>query len=486
MDTIFTFALDSMPLNNDSHWPTDYDARFVAEAVLRTLYTEDHRAGSIVPSAALAIEGLADGRRWRVHLDPTLRWSDGLPLTAADALRSAERAVNHPRAGLSGLLGGSGPAGPARPIDEATIEYHFQRPVSFAPALFTLPQLAPARPGGTGYDAPSLGEYRVTAATGNALSLRRHPFGVSADPVADQLRFTSFADVDSALLAFDRGAVDVSPTTSFGIPELARYVEHPGLFARDVAIFGNLEFGVRSGALRDSADLRSALGRALDRARLGTALGGLVRPMYGHTRAWMPEDTGPPVTEPGTLTGSQVDRIRASLGEGVDLRYADFTPNGAVVEELCRQLTALLDITVVPRAMSYPQYVRAVLRDDHALLYTLTTAEFPHPAALLLPWRTDGGQARRSGFSDPGLDDLFDAACAHPEADGGDRMWVAADERWLQLMPRVPLLQVRSHSVHQPRIGGFHLTSAGLVAFHRLMTGASGPVPGRDRKARTS
>lgn len=478
MNTSIAAGLDSMPLNDDSHWPSDYDARLVASATVRTLLVEDAATGAVGPCAAVSAECLDDGRRWRVRLDRSLRWSDGAHLSAEHVVRSVERAAPHPRAGLHALLDRRRAA---VAVDDEVVEIGFARPVGFAPALLTLPQLAPSRTPGTRLGDVSLGDFRLVGRTDRTLTLHRQPHAADRDDAVHAIEFRCFDDIAAALGAFDRGELDLSPTTSFRVEDVARYRGHEGFHARDVSILACLEFGRRAPALREDADARAALGFALDRHRLARAVGGLLSPALGHSGAW-PDGPADPVPGPVPPTPDQVRALRAALGTRVSIGHSDFTPNGEVVAELCDQLGELLGVRAEPRCLSYEEYVRAVVREDFALLYTLTTADFPHPASVLLPWRGGGAQARRAGVADPELDRRVDLACAEPDPVAARRAWRHADDRWLDLMPRVPLARVRSHSV-QRGVGRYAVSSAGIVPFDDLVVRPAPALAGKEPHA---
>ncbi|MFD9123326.1 ABC transporter substrate-binding protein [Kitasatospora sp. NPDC059571] len=471
-------ALDSAPLSSDRHWPADYDARLVGESLIRTLVPAASDPGQVgIPTggSATAVERLNRDGCWRVRLDESLHWSDGTGLSAADVLRSASRIAEHPRSTAFRLLfGGADRDFPVQAVDDATLEFTFARPLSFARELLTLPQLAPVHSAGGQIGAPSLGDYELAAMTENIIRVTRHAY--AQEPSGrnpESLEFRVHPQLADAMGAFSRGLVDISPTTSFGRAELAAFGSHKNLLSRNISIFGSLEFGAEAPGLASRPDLRHALGAALDRRRLVESCPGLVSEFWEQTGPWKrPAEVVSPGA-PVVPSGAQVDGIRAALGRELEIPYADFSPNGAIVSEVCRQLADLFGITAAPRPVSYRTYVRTVLSQRHSLLYTLTTADFPHPAALLLPWRSDSPHARRSGFADSALDGAIDEASA--AIDRADELWRLADLRWLTLMPRVPLVQVRAHCVHSDRVSDVRLSAGGLIDFGRLALSPHSP-----------
>ncbi|MFG3284435.1 ABC transporter substrate-binding protein [Streptomyces sp. NPDC048111] len=467
-------------MNADIHWPADYDARFVGEAVLGTLCVEAD-GGPPAPGSAIAVERADGGRRWRVTLRPGATWSDGRRLAPQDALRSARAILERPRSAPARLLYPHGPKDPAVETGPDTLEYRFDRPVTYAPALFTLPQFAPSPPAGP--TRPVLGPYEISERTDDAIVMvLRDTLDNDGSHRPSRLEFRVYETTAQALQALARGDVDVSPTTSFSAHDVAAHRGHPGHQSRGISLFGSLEFGKRSGELVARPDLRRALGRALDREDVARRCPGLVIPFLDQTAPWCPSAGLPPVLPP---TAREIEAVRRELGTSIEIGHADFVPNGTVVGAVCDQLADVFGIMAVPRPLSYHAYVRSVLSRDHGLLYTLTAADFPHPAALLSPWRSDAAGARRAGFADTALDRLLDAASEETDPAAQQTLWSESNARWADLMPRIPLIQVRAHCVHSGRVSGVRLNSTGLIDFRRLATDPDAPTAdGRFEEAR--
>jgi ABC-type transport system substrate-binding protein len=464
-----TLAIDTAPLNSDPYWPADYDGCLVSEAIIRTLVSpwSPPDGSSVGEGAAIEIERQGSGDRWRVHLDTSLSWSDGEPLSVVHVIQSVMRIMDRQHSMLFRLLRiGDGGELPIQIVDESRVDFWFARPLSFAPALFALPQLAPRHLAGNHVGAPVLGDYELASESADEIVLTYHKH--MREPAAvhrpERLTFKVFSRLESAIAGFSRGDVDISPITSFGPSEIEAFSNHKNHVARDILIFGALDFGVKATL---KPELRHTLGMALDRGRITQSCPDLVRPFLGQTDPWYGEPStapGAPRTEP---SGVLVDQVRAALGKEIEIPYADFNPNREIVTETCRQLAEVFGITATGRPLSYLQYVKAVISRRFALLYTLTVAEFPHPASLLMPWRSDNPNAQRLKFSDAILDDAIDRASESFDDEQHD-LWRSADHRWLDLMPRIPLVQVRAHCVHSTRVSDVRLSASGLVDYRRL------------------
>ena len=471
MGSSVTLAIDAAPLSNDYYWPADYDGRFVAEGLIRTLVPAWPSAGSnsLERGAAAAIDCLDGGERWRIHLDTSLSWSNGESLSAAHIVQAVARVLDHPRSQLLQLLRTAGPGDlPIQVVDDSCVDFLFMRPLAFARKLFTVPQLAPQHVAGNQVGAPVLGDYELTSASQDSIVLARHSHSRQSPERhhPDRLIFKIFPQLASAISSFNRGEIDISPTTSFGPSEIAAFSSHEGHVAKDILIFGNLDFGDHASL---DPDVRRTLGLSLDRNRITQSCGDLVRPFWAQTSPWYREEAAEPglTIPPADPSGLQVDRVRAAVRTDIEIPYADFNPNQNIVTEICRQLSEIFGITAIPRPLGYRQYVKAALSRRFVMLYTLTAAEFSHPASLLLPWRSNSPNAQRLKFADAALDSAIDRASANSD-DQQRALWRSADQRWLTLMPRIPLVQVRAHCVHGNRISDVRLSSCGLVDFGQL------------------
>lgn len=245
MPSSVALALDAVPLGDDLRRPVDYDARLVAEACVGTLCQEAPGEPDPQPHAALGLRPLNGGLRWRLAPDPQARWSNGLPLLPTHVVAGIRDAAAKDRQ-LGRFL---------RPCDEAaaetpdgSVELRLTAPTGFLPALLTLPQLAPLRPG---CDAV-LGPYTPagTGPSGGPRLVRHEHTGPEGLP--DELRFPVFKDLAGAVSAFRVGTIDATPTTSFAIPDAVLLADDPDLMARPVALVASLEFGRRCRRLRDA------------------------------------------------------------------------------------------------------------------------------------------------------------------------------------------------------------------------------------------
>jgi ABC-type oligopeptide transport system substrate-binding subunit len=468
-----------MPLNDDFHWPVDYNGRLVAGAIVGSLFVEDEIMGSPRPYRAASTICLEGGRRWQVQISDTY-WSDGVRLSVDHLRMAVERILTRPNRVVARHFFPTRTEDQrqaVRILDEKTIEYRFARPIRFVPHLLTMPQFAPCRGSDSEASAPALGPYRLAKRERYGFVLHQNQRAArSRSKFVGRLVFRQFSDTESALAAYKKGTVDVTPTTSFGKDEMRAFVEHPNLLSRNVSMFGYLEFGASLPAFRKSHRLRAALGALIDRHELADRLPGLIRPLWDQSVFNRPEqkavskhlitDANRSTSRPDAcITSEMVDALREGCRGSLEIAYANFIPNADVVGEICAQLRSRLGVEVRKSSLTYHEYVKAAITGDHCLLYSLTAADFTHPAAIFSPWRSDGSLATGMGFGDPALDRRIEAAesCADPSEE--PKLWRDVSDIWLDLMPRIPILQVRANCLFSSRINDLHLTPGGLIPF---------------------
>ncbi|SDM53116.1 ABC-type transport system, substrate-binding protein [Allokutzneria albata] len=432
------FGLDALPVTRDPHWPVDVNGRLLAGALLRPLW--DNGFGSAVDA-----ESLDGAKLWRVTLSDELRWSDGRPLAAEDAVRAASRAIERRPGSVSAV----------RAVDSRTVEYQFDRPVGYAQHVLSMPRFAPSR------DDLVLGPYAVSSWTSSEIVLERNPWHAFGPDQPKRLVFRLTKTPDEILAAYANGEIDVTPITSFGPHELSAIADRPDLVRRDILLYGSLDFGSRSGELGTAARLRAALGRLLRRAEIAAATGGTARPCWSPLQPWFGE-----VSE---QDGFDAAELRAACPDGrLHIDYADYTPNAEVVEEIARQIREAIGVEVTSAAHPFEDYIKLAVSREHCLLYTLTAPEYPHPAAVLGPWASTGAQARHAGFADTEFDALVTEACALPDSEAA-APWMDAAWRWCEVMPKISLLQVRAHGLCAPRVGGLDLAMDGTMPMRNLV-----------------
>lgn len=450
-----------MPLHRDLHTPVDYSSVLLGECVLRRLFTDVGTARG----AALDARCLDDGRQWQITLDDELTWSDGWSdgdaLHADDAARgflgSLERRSNGATMFASMPSGDGG--SPARVLGKSVVEYRFDRPVGFARELLSQPQFAPRRNGfdGSGREL-SLGAYSVSHWSPDAVTLTANR---SSSDVPDSVRFVHVAQAAHAVELYERGELDATSPTGFGLEQVRALSGRPDAVVTPIDIFGTLDFGrLAPRGWLSSADARRTLSTVLNRAELEVCTSGLVIPWRWPGSAALGE--GAPE---GTAAPQDLEALRRAVDGPLDIAFSDFDPNAEIALELAGQLERTLGVPVSTTRLSFDAYVRAAARHDHCLLFALTMPAFSHPAGSLSDWRSTGRSARQHGVADSVLDSRLDDAESCLDAGGAGHLWERVVTRWSEILPKIPVARVCAWFLRGKGKEIVRVTPSGLLLF---------------------
>ncbi len=461
-------SLDAMPLLRDLHLPVDYSARLIAESVLRRLFTEDEKNAA---GCAVESECLDDGRRWRISINDGLRWSDGRRLKAEDVLHGLEHAINGRSNGASLFLSSETDGGesPLQVLSPTTVEYRFDRPIAFAPALLSLPAFAPRRADGdrNGQEL-SLGSHVVAQWTADVITLRHHDFTSAEDASPGELRYLHVPTAADAVARYEAGELDATSPTGFGVDQVRALDGRPDAVSTPIDIFGTLDFGRHAPRTwLASAGARRALSGLLQRSALESCTHGLALPWH-----W----PGPDALGPGAAETAPEDQdlelLRRGIESPLDIAYAAFDPNAEIAVEVAAQIGLALGMQVTTSRLSFEEYVRASASREYCMLYSLTVPAFCHPAGYLSDWRSTGRAARRSGIADPVLDARLDVAESCLDSGTAEGHWEQVVTRWCELMPKIPLVRVRAWFLRGERVANLYVPPSGLVLFGRTASEA--------------
>lgn len=245
------------------------------------------RGGSAGPDVAASWSVDEEGLAWTFTLDPAAAWSDGTPITPADALFTIDVAAQLGVeggyfAGLSTELG----------TDASTFIIRTPREVASLPVALGALALLPAHifeglpveeiPSSDGARrGVSSGPFRVTALTSSAAALERRSdllagdlgrIGGAADSVtAIALRF--YPDGSAALDAWGRDEIDL--IAGLERDEVQRGSEHRGSSIElGSTVFTGIATNLRPGAILRNSALRRGLFALLDPEWITTRYGG--------------------------------------------------------------------------------------------------------------------------------------------------------------------------------------------------------------------
>ena len=238
--------------------------------------------GRPVPDLASGWDASADAKTFTFHLRPDLHWSDGAPLTAADARFTL--AVLQGDALARSPVGQAWSGITAKAADDLTITYTLSSPSAGFPTLAGLgliPDHAlkqrPAQSLAEVVDAPTSGSFYVAHTDRDRLELKRNP-RAERRPFLDEIDFRLFNSERDAVAALVDGHIDALAQLT---PDDADHVGSSSgrrLLRTGSFSYVQLVFNQKQLFLADVA-VRKAIALAIDRqAMIAHTLRGYARP----------------------------------------------------------------------------------------------------------------------------------------------------------------------------------------------------------------
>lgn len=322
-----------------------------------------------VPDLAAGLVESVDGLTYAIPLQNGLRWSDGSPITALDALATIDwvQSAGFPDPTLAADWKGVGAT-----LSGSVLLLTLPAPrASFAVTLTELPILplgtrSPSTIAGLAAHAtsplPTSGPYMVVGRTGTTITLATNPYA-NPGPRLRRVVLEPVTSFQSAASAFASGLVDAVLATTPA--ERAQLLRRKGSRAHDLLTFGmvDLLFNERAPGL-DDVTVRRAIAEAVDRASIVSGpLGGLGVAQAGPIPAgirWISAGQPPPpavqaaeaaLDAAGWVVGAGGGRSRDGVALSFDLSVADAAPLPAVAQVIAGQLGVLgiaVDVSVVP------------------------------------------------------------------------------------------------------------------------------------------
>jgi ABC-type transport system substrate-binding protein len=460
----------------------------VAEAVSEGLTARDAR-GQVVPGLAQSWRVSDDGLSIVFRLRPA-QFADGTPVTAADAVRSMERA----RAGRAGPLARDllqGVTAVSAPV-ETVVELRLSTPQPELLELLATPMLA-IRAGGRRATAGAFLVEGNGAAEDRAAGDKLAAAGQPAEPVrlVPNPRFHGAERValraatvtvqrpEEAVRRFNMGEADMvlgGGLDGLGAARVTARRETLLLEQPRAALL--LLVNQRNEALAD-ARVRRALLLAIDREALGQTLFGSAAavPLFGVTPATLGgRSTQPPEWAARPFVARQESARQllaeagfdAALGGGrrlvLQVAITDAAGDTRLMERVGADLAAVgVDLKLARRAPeAHAEAVRAG-RFDLALVQRETPVDSPLP--FLQPLRC-GRNAHGVCLAD--ADRLLAESWSAPTRASRLAMLAEAEQMWVEDGAAIGLVQPLGWSLVSPRISGFAANPTGSHALRHL------------------
>jgi ABC-type transport system substrate-binding protein len=418
-----------------------------------------------------APEVSADGKRWRLALRPGVKLSSGRPLAASDVVASLRRARRGPHGHLLAVvrsfeLESGAPAAPA------ALLIHLHRRTPTLPYLLAAPfaaiavpqRVAGHRSDGRGSFAPltqflGSGPFRLHARTATGLQLKANAGHFAGRPYLDELQLTLFERASAEVATFQVGGLQVSlrGTSVFG--GRPRHPSSEVESSPSTLVF--LGVGRGKPYLADR-DLRLALLRGIDRARLGRlASVGRAEIADGPVCARLARPAPPRLAFDRTLANRLLakaaaahEALRRDAAQGrlklsllVDAsRFEDAVVAGQLVADLDR-----IGIAATVESQPAAEYQARLDEGRFDLVLARQPQQVPLTAAALASALAAGGDRQAAVRCMLG-------GCG---ATGG----VREATLFMRRLPLVPLVHVGARVFYDARLGQLRLSTLGLVRY---------------------
>lgn len=479
-DEVLRRGLGPEPDSLDIHQAQGLAALQVLRDLHEGLVTFDP-AGELVGGAAERWEVDDAGVRYRFHLRPDLRWSNGDALLADDFVRGWQAAVAPasqartagllaPVAGARAVIAGRGDPSSLgiRALDDRTLEIELEQATPWFPELLAHPVSFALHPEAIGdvLERPVSGPYRLLEAVPRShLALGKNPAWHGAETVAlDRIDYLPIEDPGSELSRFRAGEIHITETIPPGrhdwlaenLPEALRITPYVGSFW--------LGLNLARPPLGEAPSLRRALSLAIDRDTLTRVVMGA-----GEVPAWTVVPPGlpgyrPPRDPAESLTQEEREArarelyARAGYGDGRPLRLQLRFNTSAQHRRMAVAVAAMWKQVLGVRTELLHEEWKVFVNNRRQGLLTQAfrggwIADYADPVSFLDLFR--GGEALNNTFYDePDYDRLLDTAAGYA---GAQRLELLQQAETLLLRdtPVIPLYYYVSRHLVDPRVRGF-------------------------------
>jgi ABC-type transport system substrate-binding protein len=458
-----------------------YDSRSwtFEQHLFETLVTYDDQS-RIVPQLAERWSVGADRRTYRFELEPGVTFSDGTPLTAADAVGSLERVID-PRTrsqgaeyyrgirGAAAYVDGTAPhvAG-LRALDATTLTIELEAPdhlfLDKLALLFAAVVPAErARALGDDFTDQPIGsgpfvlrEWR----RGERIVLARNPrYRRPERPYLDGIVESAGVNSELAWLQFLSGELDVSGIPPADFPAVLRDPNRPGQLVKGVTLWTSyIGLNCQMPPL-DDRRVRQALNYAVNKDDVVALLNGRGIPAKGIVPPGMPGYTSDTVGYPYDPPRARALLRDAGQGNGFTTElWTQGQDLDLKIGQKVQHDLADVGVTMQIKQVAWSSFLEAIRQPKTVPLFDLGwSADFPDPSNFLdVLFRSTRFDANNHSFyANPAFDRLLDQALATADADARNRVYRDAEHLLVDDAPVILLYHPISYVMLQPRVHGY-------------------------------
>lgn len=472
----FRFSLASEPPTLDWNLATDNVSYQILNSLMEGLTQYDATLRPI-PALAKSWEVSADGRMYTFHLDPKVRWSDGVPLTAQQFVDSWLRLLDPATAAeyayfLYDLEGAQAfnrgehhdpnRVG-VRAIDPLTLQVRLRHPAVYFPTITTFMVTYPIRLDlisrfGAHWTEPpnlvSLGPYQLTQWRHEyKLVFQKNPsFTGTPAPEVEQIDIFIINEANTALSLFETGHLDFVELQAHAIP----FFRQDRRFRSQSKLRGYYWGFNLAKKPFDDVRVRRAITQAIDRREFPRILNGGEWP----TSSWIPKgmlgfnDKIGPAFDPkaaqellaqaGYPGGRGFPRVLAA--------YNTDRTNMLVAENLQAQLKRNLNIDIVLDNQEWKMYLKALQLDTPALFRLGWGADYPDPDNFMNLFTSSSGN-NHSRWKNPRYDQLIEQGAREADPQKRQAIYDEAQRLLCEIdVPIVSLFDVTANYLVAPRL----------------------------------
>lgn len=480
----------------DPHVTTGTSALSIQTALFEGLVAPDPETLEPLPAVAESWTLSGDGRRYRFRIRETARWSDGMPVVAADFLAAWERALRPGQGtpyaymlhGISGAAAynrtGEGPFSEVgiRVLGDRELEVVLEKPIPHFLSLLMHPVWypVPAHRLADGDGGSRVGAWTTVGGfTGNGpfvlvewkpnqyVATARNPHYWDAAGVGlEGIRFYAFDEPGAEERAFLAGQLHV--TDSLPPARVGAYRKRESPFLRVDPYLGTYYIlpNLRGGVLADKR-VRKALSLSIDRPSLvENLLGAGQEPALGFVPAEMPGYDSPefPGHDPGRAR-ELLAEVGYPGGEGfprLEYLFNSSESHRKIAEALQAMWREELGIEVSLLNQEWRTYLQRRSSGDFELARAVWIGDYVEPSTFLDLWTSESGN-NWAGWHNPRYDALMEAARSATRAEARMDFYGEAEALLIGEQVVIPLYFYVTAYLKDPALKGW---SSNLLDWH--------------------
>lgn len=418
--------------------------------------------GVAAPAVASEWSTPDGGSTWRFTLRSDAVFAGGEAVTAADVEQSIERVKARGAASLVGAR--LDVVADVRPVGASVVEVVLARPMASLPELVAAPALGIVSAGAVSAGDPSTnasGPFRLAERSGDVVRLARVAGGSA---LLDGVELHQFADLGDAVDAFDDGSLDWTLVPPERAEAVAESTGADGFVPFQAELF--FGFNLADPTFAD-ARFRRAIVAAVDREAVVEAVYfGFAAPLD----AVVPEGVvGHDPTRCGSGCRSDPAAAESLLAEAfpggagvpeVVIDHEDSAEETALAQAVEQQLEAA-GIPASLRAHRAAEFGAFAVSGQQKLVRLGWIGAWPAADAYLEPLFRTASPDNVTGFSDPAVDQLLDAAARTADPEEREELLGEAESLVLAAAPIVPIAQFQLLSAASPAVQDLELDVAG-------------------------